>query len=141
MLAPGLCLHNLLFDLELHEFLGFDFHVLLHGCVRSLKLHCLLISDHHLQLYFLLMVFLFCSLITLQFQCLLLLFGVMHDVLAPIEKLTLTASSSVAFCSYSFYSSGLHWPPFTPQATTISAQGSSAPFPFFPWRHSFCHPV
>ena len=50
MLAPGLCLHNLLFDLELHEFLGFDFHVLLHGCVRSLKLHCLLISDHHLQL-------------------------------------------------------------------------------------------
>lgn len=100
MLAPGLCLHNLLFDLELHEFLGFDFHVLLHGCVRSLKLHCLLISDHHLRLYFLLMVFLFCSLITLQFQCLLLLFGVMHDVLAPIEKLTLTASSSVAFCSY-----------------------------------------
>ena len=58
MLAPGLCLHNLLFDLELHEFLGSYFHVLLHGCVYSLKLHCLLISDHHLLLYFLLMVFL-----------------------------------------------------------------------------------
>lgn len=89
MLAPGLCLHNLLFDLELHEFPGFDFHVLLHGCVYSLKLHCLLISDHHLLLYFLFMVFLLCSLITLQFQCLLLLFGVILDVLASMEKLTL----------------------------------------------------
>lgn len=87
MLVPDLCLHNLLLNLELHESLGFDLRVLLQGCVRSLKLHCLLISDHHLLLYFLPVVFLLCNLLTLQLKRLLPLFGVIHDVLAPEEKL------------------------------------------------------
>ena len=87
MLVPHLCLHNLRLNLELHEFLVSDFRVLLQGCVCSLKLHCLLIAAHRLLLYFLPVVFLLCSLLTLQFQRLLPLSGVIRDGLAPVEKL------------------------------------------------------
>ena len=104
MLVPHLCLHNLRLNLELHEFLGFELRILLRGCEPSLKLHCLLISDHRLLLYFPPVVFLLCSLLTLRFQRLLPLSGVIRDGLAPVEKplstaVHLTASSSVAFCS------------------------------------------
>ena len=58
------------------------------GLTFAPELHDLFISDHHLLLYFMLLAFLLGSLLTLQFQYL-LLFGVIHDVPAPMEKLAL----------------------------------------------------
>lgn len=57
ILLLDVCLHCLLFGIELLEFLGFDFDVLLQGCVGALELPGLLTSNHHLLLHFLLVAF------------------------------------------------------------------------------------
>lgn len=84
-LILDLCLHCLVLVMEPPEFLGFYFHILLQRCVGAPELHGLLISDHRFLLHFLLMTFLLGQLFVLQFQYLLLLLGVIHEVPVPKE--------------------------------------------------------